>query len=145
MKTLTIITSLALSMSAYAAPKITDEAMKMVPNSKVLLEEKDEVKLQTADGGTIEIEFDRKGAFEEASGKNVDKDTFNAPNGLMSLKDAVAAAKKAGKTPVGKWSLEKGLLTGWTYEFKGVENNKEMEYMIDAKTGELKKSKTDRM
>lgn len=119
--------------------------MKMVPNSKVLLEEKDEVKLQTADGGTIEIEFDRKGAFEEASGKNVDKDTFNAPNGLMSLKDAVAAAKKAGKTPVGKWSLEKGLLTGWTYEFKGVENNKEMEYMIDAKTGELKKSKTDRM
>ena len=145
MKTSILILTTVISSMAMAASNLGTEAMKLVPNSKIAHEKGDEVKLQTAQGGMIEIDFDRKGVFSEASGTNADQDVFNAPNQLLSLKDAVAAAKKAGKTPAGKWSLEKETLSGWVYEFAGFENGKEMEYIVDAKTGALKKSKTDRL
>lgn len=140
-----LIPLLAFSFSAAAATHLGAEAMKLVPDSKVIQEKSDEVKLQTAHGSVIEIDFDRKGAFKEASGTNIEKDVFMAPHQLLSLKEAVAAAKKAGKTPVGKWSLEKEMLSGWVYEFAGFENGKEMEYIIDAKNGDLKKQKQDRL
>lgn len=143
MKTMITMVTLMLSLGAYAAANLGAEAMKLVPESKVLQEKGREVKLQTSKGGIIEIEFDRKGALTEASGENVEMDVFNAPAPMLSLKDAVAAAQKAGKTPAGEWSLEKGTFTGWAYEFKGFENGKEMEYVIDAKSGELKKQSKD--
>lgn len=143
MKTMMTIATLMLSMTAYAAANLGAEAMKLVPESKILQEKGREVKLQTSKGGVVEIEFDRKGAFEEASGENVEMDVFNAPAPMISLQDAVAAAQKAGKTPAGEWSLEKGTFTGWVYELKGFENGKEMEYIIDAKSGELKKQSKD--
>ena len=138
-----IIGSLLFASSLALAAKSADMASKFVPNSKVVHETSKEVKMKTDHGSLIDIEFGMDGAFNEASGTNVDKDVFNPPDKMLTLKDAVAAAKKAGKNPVGKWSLEKGTLTGWAYEFQGFENGKEMEYVIDAKSGELKKAKKD--
>lgn len=90
----------------------------------------------------MEIEYDKNGKIEEAEGKILE-DKFEPGEGRLSLKDAVEALKKAGKTPTGKWEFDKSFLNGWYYEFEGFDNNQKMEYTIDAKTGKLQKEKID--
>lgn len=143
MKKLLGITSLVLVISGSAFAKISDDALKFVPGGKIVQEKAEEVKVQTPAGSVVEVEFDRGGKFEEASGDSVDNDIFVPGNGILSLKDAVAALKKDGKSPVGEWSLDDSVLKGWHYEFEGFENGKKMDYVVDAKTGKLTDSKAD--
>ncbi|WP_408095812.1 PepSY domain-containing protein [Peredibacter sp. HCB2-198] len=144
MKSVKVLTVglLALSLPVFAAT-VSESALKMIPGGKVVQEKEKEVKVQTKDGSIVEVEFKRNGDFEEASGHAVDKDTFEPGQNLLSLKDAVASVKKAGKTPVGDWSLEDSMMKGWHYEFEGMENGKAMEYLVDAKTGKLRESRQD--
>lgn len=144
MKTSILIFSLFMTLSTTAfASAITDEALRYVPGGKVLSEQIDEVKVQTPMGGVIEVEFNRSGKFDEASGDSVEQDVFAPENGLLSLKDALAALKNAGKTAVGEWSIDHSLLAGWYYKFEGFEAGKKMDYTLDAKTGKLVKTEID--
>lgn len=140
-----VLLSLSLSLAACASAKVDleKEALKLVPNGTVEMREGNEVKVKTAEGTRVEIEFNRDGTLDEASGDMAKKDIFVPGNGLISLKDAVAALEKAGKTPSGDWSLDKDMMRDWEYEFEGVENGREFEYRINAKTGQLVKSKQD--
>lgn len=128
---------------AFAATSVKETAMKYVKDAKVVQEKNNEVKLQTTNGTIVEVEFKNDGTLEEASGKALDKDMFEPGNGLMSLKDALAAIKKAGKEPVGEWSLDESLTKGWNYEFEGFENGQKMDYVVDAKSGKLLESRID--
>ena len=137
------IALLVLSLPTFAAAKLSDSALKMVPGGKVVHEKDNEVKVETEGGSVVEVEFKHNGDFEEASGHSVDKDKFVPGMSLMPLSEVVAAVKKAGKNPVGDWKLEDSMLKGWNYEFEGMEKGKSMEYMVDAKTGKIKESKID--
>ena len=134
---------ISASISAMAAADLGKEALKYVPDGKVELMEKDEVKVKTTQGTMVEVEFDRNGGLQEASGDFAQKDNFVPGNGLLSLKDAVAAITKNGKTVDGEWSLDKDFLRDWEYEFEGIENGKKFEYVVNAKTGKLLESKPD--
>lgn len=143
MKFLSVFMISGLSFSAIAAIDINKEALKYVPNGKVEAVEKNEAKVRTSGGTIVEVEFDRNGNLEEASGDMASKDTFVPGNGLLSLTDAVAAMKKAGKNVDGEWSLEKDFARDWEYEFEGFENGKSMEYTLNAKTGKITGTKED--
>lgn len=139
--TFTLALALILSQTAFA--KNTDTALKLVPNGKVVAETLDEVRVQTAGGTVVEIEFDKNGKFEEASGDALATDVLIPGEGLLSLADVVAGLKKEGKSPVGDWSLEKSFIRGWHYDFEALENGQKMEYVVDAKTGKILESKLD--
>lgn len=131
------------SASFAVAKSLDQQAQQFIPKGKLVQQEKDEVKMQTEKGSIVEVEFEANGDFEEASGNSVENDVFNPPHGLVSLANAVASAKKAGKTLSGKWSLDKSMINGWHYEFEGYENGNEMEYIVDAKTGSYVSGKID--
>ena len=135
--------SVAVLLNGNVFAGIASDAVKYVPGGKVVQEKAEEVKIQTPAGTIVEVEFDRAGKFEEASGDSVENDVFVPGEGLLSLKDAVDSLKKAGKTPVGDWSLDSSLIRGWHYEFEGFENGKKMDYVLDAKTGKLISSEID--
>lgn len=142
--TATILSFGFFSSLAFAQSKgIAAEALKYVANGKVVAQEHDEIKIQTPNGGIIEVEFTNQGAFEEASGKDASADSFTPPNDLVPLSQALAGLKKAGKEASGDWSLDYSRNTGWYYEFEGFENNQEMEYIVDAKTGKFLSSNVD--
>lgn len=130
--------SLLLVLSSTAmASAISDEALKYIPGGKVVSEKADEVKVQGPNGTIIEIEFNRSGKFDEASGDSVEQDVFVPGNDILSLKEAVAALKKEGKSAVGEWSIDNSMIRGWYYEFEGFEEGKKMDYTIDGKSGKL--------
>lgn len=131
-----------LPLNLMAGP-LGDASLKLVPGGKVIQEQTKEVKVQTPEGTLVEVEFEKNGTFEEASGDNVDKDILVPGNNLLPLKDAIASLKKANKTPVGEWSLDQSFVQGWHYEFEGFENNQKMDYVVDAKSGKLLSSKVD--
>lgn len=135
--------SLLTLLSANAFATISEEALKFVPGGKVLSEKVDEVKIQVPNGGVVEVEFDRSGKLDEASGDSVDNDIFVPSNGILSLKEAVAALKKEGKVAVGDWSIDNSMIKGWYYKFEGFEQGKKMDYTLDAKTGKLLDAKLD--
>lgn len=132
-----------MSLGVSAKTDFGKNAMKLVPGGSVEQTERDEVTVKTAAGTLIEIEFNRDGSLDEVSGDMATKDNFVPGNGLLSLKDAVAALEKNGKKAEGEWSLDKDFMREWEYEFEGFENNQKFEYVINAKTGELLKSKKD--
>lgn len=130
--------SLLLVLSSPAmASALSDEALSYIPGGKVVAEKKDEVKVQGPNGSIIEVEFNRSGKFDEASGDSVDQDVFVPGNGILSLKEAVTALKKEGKSAVGEWSIDNSMIRGWYYEFEGFEAGNKMDYTLDAKTGKL--------
>lgn len=143
---------LALVLSAFGSSALAadpgslkDAAVKMV-GGKLIKEDGDEYSIQTAKGTVVEVELNNDGTVDEASGDSVaGGDAFAPGGGMLSLADAVAALKKAGKNPTGDWSYEKSMINGWVYEFEGVENGKSMEYAISAKDGKLVKDKRDLM
>jgi uncharacterized membrane protein YkoI len=144
MKFKTSILTLALiSLPAFAATDFTKAALKLVPGGSVQAVKKDEVIVKTPAGTFVEIEFNRDGTLDEASGDMAQKDVFVPGNGLLSLADAVAAMKKEGKEVSGEWNLDKDFMREWEYEFEGMENGKSMEYTMNAKTGKLIKSEFD--
>lgn len=138
-----IVGMMIYTASASAQPQMKENALKMVPGGQVVSESTREYKIQTKNQSIVEIEFETDGSFEEASGNDIEKDVLVMDQGVMGLQDAVKAVKKAGKTPVGEWTLDKSFLHGWYYEFDGVENGKKMEYVLDAKSGKLLSSNID--
>lgn len=116
-----------------------------VPNGKIIQTKKKEIKVQTSQNSIVEIEFDTDGAFEEASGDDIDKDVLQPGQGLISLTDAVTSVRKERKNLTGEWSLEKHFFSGWVYEFEGFDAgiNKKMEFAVDAKTGRFIGQKID--
>lgn len=142
-KILFIMSVVSIPFSVMAKVNLGTEALKYVPNGKVEVQEKDEVKVKTTQGTFIEIEFNRDGTLDEASGDLASKDNFNPGNNLLPLNDAVAAMEKADKKVEGEWSFDKGFMKDWEYEFEGVENGKKYEYVLNAKTGKLLESKTE--
>ncbi len=147
--TLGMITAASLSANAQNAngqknPNLKETAMKLVPESKITKEDGNEFDLMTAKQTVIEVELNKDGTLDEASGNAaLAGDVFVPGNGLMSLGDAVSALQKAGKTPAGDWSIEKSFLNDWIYEFEGTENGKAMEYAVSAKDGKLVKDRRD--
>ena len=141
-KSLLAILTITTLTTSGAFAGMAEDALKLVPGGKVVAEKAEEVKVQVPNGGIVEVEF-QAGKFEEASGDSVEHDIFIPGQGLLSLKDAVEAMKKAGKTPVGEWSLDNSFLKGWHYEFEGHENGKKMDYIVDAKSGKLLDAKVD--
>ena len=142
-KQLLLILVSTFSFSVWAKIDIGKESLKYVPNGKIEVKENDEVKVKTAQDTFIEIEFNRDGSLDEASGDLALKDDFTPGNNLLTLKEAVSALEKSGKTVSGEWSLDKGFLKDWEYEFEGVEEGKKFEYVVNAKTGKLIESKPD--
>lgn len=123
---------------------LKDAASKFIPNSKVVKVDGHEIDLQTAKGTVVEVELNRDGTLDEASGDAVNGgDQFVPGDGLMSLEQAIAALKTAGKSPTGDWKLKKSMMNGWVYEFDGQENGKDMEYAISAKDGKLVKDRRE--
>lgn len=143
-----VLSALGISMSAYAEKatdaKYKDSLQKMIPDSKVIQQDGAEYEVMTPKQTVVEIEFNRDGSIDEASGDAAQAgDVFNPGEGMITLADAVAALSKAGKTPSGDWSYEKSLTKGWIYEFEGTENGKKMEYAVSAKDGKIVKDNRD--
>lgn len=139
---------LGLSLPALAEKvsegKMKESLTKLVPESKVVKQDGDEFEVSTAKQTIVEVEFNRDGTVEEASGDAaVAGDVFTPGNNMITLQQAVDSLKKAGKTPKGDWSYKKSFTNGWVYEFEGVENGKDMEYAVSAKDGKIVKDNRD--
>lgn len=144
MKRILVLSVLIASANAFSLdPKLKEEALKLVPKGEVVQESLHEIKVKNASNSVVEIEFDKGGKFEEASGKNVDLDEFIPENKSKPLKEVVALLKKNGKAPTGEWSYENSLLNGWYYEFEGYESGAKKEYVVDASTGNIIETKND--
>lgn len=125
--------------------QLKDIAAKMVPDSKLILQDGHEFKFQTTKSTIVEVELNKDGSIDEASGESATNgDIFNPGGELMNLAEAVSALQKAEKSPTGDWSFEKSTLNGWIYEFEGLEKGKEIEYFVDAKNGKLIKSRIEK-
>lgn len=140
MKTVFFMLGIATVLNVHAA---NTQALKYIPGGEIVQEKAKEVKVKTPQGTIVEIEFNRDGTFEEASGKNIEKDAFVPEDGLISLSEAISTLKKEGKAPAGDWELEKSFIRGWHYKFEGYEKNQKYDYVVDAKTGKLLESKLD--
>lgn len=132
-----------ISTFSHSATDLAKKALKYVPEGTVQMVERDEFTIKTKSGSIIEVELNRDGSLDEASGEMAQKDDFVPGNGLISLSQAVKALQKEGKTVEGEWSLDKDFLRDWEYEFEGVEDGKQYEYTVNAKTGKLIKSEAD--
>ncbi len=144
MRSLAIVLSLFLGITFQAQAKKASEAQikeslnQFVPESKFLHKDGDEYKVTTAKQTIVEVEFDRDGKVDEASGDAVEGgDVFIPGRGNFTLAQALDALKKSGKTPTGDWKYKKSFLNGWVYEFEGTENGKKMDYAVSAKDGAL--------
>lgn len=125
----------------FAIGKATEELVKsMVPQGKIISMKKNDFIVKTPAGTQIELEFERDGSLDEASGENLTKgDLLEPGQGLINLGSAVQTVELQGHKVAGEWSLEKDSKLGWIYEFEGVRGNQEMEYTVDAKKGQLLK------
>ena len=144
MRSLAIVLSIFLGMTLQAQAKKASEAQikesltQFVPESKFLHKDGHEYKVTTAKQTVVEVEFDRDGTVDEASGDAVEAgDMFVPGRGNYNLAQAVEALKKAGKVPTGDWKYKKSFLNGWVYYFEGTENGKKMDYAVSAKDGAL--------
>jgi uncharacterized membrane protein YkoI len=131
------------SFASLAAKDVEKKALELVPDGKIEATKKDEVVIKTKAGTLVEVELNRDGSLDEASGHNALKDNFTPGAGLLTLDQAVKKLKEKGKDVSGEWSLDKDLLRDWEYEFEGIENGKQYEYSLNARTGELVKSDAD--
>lgn len=137
MKTFFLTAALALAWNAFAGT-IAGDPLTLVPGGEIIQLGKFETKVKTPQGTIVELDWHRHGDFEEASGDAVANGDILVPGaGLLTLAAAVVEVEKAGKKPVGDWSLEKSLRFGWVYEFQGYEAGKKMEYLIDAEDGKI--------
>lgn len=139
---LTFIFFLLSSFSIQAA-NFEKKALKFVPGGMIQSSDKDEFSIKTKAGSIVEIELDRNGDLDEASGNAANNDVFVPGQGLLSLNEAVKAMAKEGKIVQGEWSLDKDFLRDWEYEFEGMEDGKQYEYSMNAKTGKLIGSEAD--
>ncbi len=136
----TVLLTFNLFNSQLAMSAEAKDVNHFVPEGKIFKEKKNEFKFKTSAGTIVKIEAGSDASLKEASGDAAIRgDVFVPGMDLLSLKDVTEALAKLGKVPAGEWKLEKSFLGGWIYEFEGKEKNKEMEYEVDAKTGQLLK------
>lgn len=115
-----------------------------VPSGELVKDKKDEKHFKTKAGTIVEVEYDRKGVFEEASGDMaLNGDEFTAHEGHLSLKEITENLKKAGKNLTGEWKYQHSLLNGWVYELEGMTDGKEVDFYVSAKDGKIIKEKID--
>lgn len=138
-----VITAMIATASSSFGMAIFDKTKLIVPDGEIVQEKEREYKVRTKQGSIVEVEFERNGVFEEASGKSVEKDVLVPGEGLISLSAAVESLKKAGKVSSGDWSLEKSFIKGWVYEFEGFEQGREVEYLINAENGKFLETRVD--
>lgn len=132
-----------LGMIATAKAGSNEKIAHLIPGGEIVQEKDHEVKVRTKSGSIVEVEFERNGAFEEASGKSPDKDILVPGPSLIPLTKAYASLKDAGKSASGDWSLEKSFIKGWVYEFEGFENGREVDYLVDAESGKFLETRID--
>lgn len=142
MKMIVTTAFLLVSNFALALPDET-QLLKYVPEGKIVKSQAKEVKILTPAQTIVEVEFKMNGEFEEASGDDVTKDSFHPGQGLLSLQDAVKKATSEKRNFLGEWNLESNFFGGWAYEFEGYENNRKVEYVVDARTGKLLSQRDD--
>ena len=93
--------------------------------------------METVGKTQIELVFDDKGVLEEAYGKAAGKgDNFVPGQKMLPLDEIVK--KLAGKTLQGEWIFEQNANGDWVYDIEGRENNKDVDYIINAETGVVK-------
>lgn len=114
-----------------------DLATSMVPKGKLFEQIGRDYIIKTSAGTKIEIEFNRKGHFQKAKGRNLNKgDELEPGEGLLSLGSAAQIAFKMRKIrPEGPWILENVKQWGWIYEFN--------QTLISAKDGKMIETPTD--
>lgn len=129
--------SLLIILMATQAWAMPDTA-KLVPDSTVVSKTKIDVKVKTKAGTTIELGFDDDGELEEASGTAAIKgDAFIPGDGLLTLKAITDELAKNGKTLQGEWTFEENEEGDWVYDLEGSEKGKEVDFIVNAKTGKL--------
>lgn len=137
-----VILSLFLHLITLA--HASTDAVKLVPGGKILSQKPDEIQVTTKAGTVVEIGLDADGEMEEASGSAADKgDVFEPGEKMISLKGAVEALKRAGKTLQGEWTFEENEEGDWVYDFEGVEKKAAVDYIVNATNGKLLKTEVD--
>jgi hypothetical protein len=123
-----MIYSIILFFSSLACLGNIDIAQSMVPRGKVIEVFGRDFVVKTLSGSKIIIEFKRDGAFQEASGRNLNQgDEFEPGEGLMTLGSAAKQLQSFGEKVQGHWRLEEDKELGWIYEFQTA--------VLNAKTG----------
>ncbi|MFP5490801.1 MAG: PepSY domain-containing protein [Bacteriovoracia bacterium] len=120
------------------------DALKLVPGGKIKSKTSFEIKVTTAQNTEVELGIDQDGDLEEASGLSAEKgDVFEPGEKRLPLKDVVAALKKAGKTLQGEWIFEQSDDGDWLYDLEGIENKKNVDYIVNAENGKLLRTEVD--
>lgn len=114
-----------------------------VPGGVIVVDTPTQKKVKSAENTLVEIFLDSKGGLEKASGGLIEKDEFDPGQGMLNLKAAVAAAKKEGKEISGQWAFEKNERGNWIYEFEGKHEGKEVEILLNPRTGRVMSEETD--
>lgn len=137
-----LIVILLMIAPLYGISKATEELVKsMVPRGEISQKFASEYTVKTQVGTKVIVEFDRTGAFDEASGLNLGKgDIFEPGNGLMSLGSVAKALNEKGHSVIGEWRFEKDSKLGWIYDLAGLKDEQNINYVIDAKTAQLIKA-----
>ncbi|WP_413584547.1 PepSY domain-containing protein [Bdellovibrio sp. HCB274] len=136
------------SMSVHAAKtddsKMRESLTKIVPAGNIVKQDGHEYKLTTAKNTLMEVEFNRDGTIDEASGDAAGAGDVLVPGeGRKTLEEVIKSLSVAGKKASGDWSFKKSYMHGWVYEVEGFEEGKKMEYLVSAKDGSLIKEKKD--
>lgn len=125
------------------AQDLKASALKYVPGGAVVELKKDEVKVKTPAGSLVEIEFNRNGELDEASGDAIESDVFIPGNDYKNLSEISKTLKDQGYQLSGDWSYESSFMKPWHYEVDAFKDGQSYEVEIDAKTGKILKSKID--
>ncbi len=133
---------LAFSAQSFAQD-LKASALKYVPGGSVVELKKDEVKVKTPAGSLVEIEFNRSGELDEASGDAIESDVFIPGNNLKTLSEISKTLKDQGYQLTGDWSYESSFMNPWHYEVDAFKDGQSFEVEVDAKTGKVTKSKID--
>lgn len=133
---------LAFSAQTFAQD-LKASALKYVPGGSVVELKKDEVKVKTPTGSLVEIEFNRSGELDEASGDAIESDVFIPGNNLKTLSEISKTLKDQGYQLSGDWSYESSFMNPWHYEVDAFKDGQSFDVEVDAKTGKVTKSKID--
>lgn len=129
----------AITPSALAAPPVDS----WVPGGTRLAAHGDDLHFKTPAGTVVEIELDRAGNPDEASGDAlISGDLLTPGEGRLDLAAIAARSKALGLAPTGDWSLEleHGL---WVYEIEGLMGDARWSVELDATSGEELRRKRD--
>ncbi|WP_413581899.1 hypothetical protein [Bdellovibrio sp. HCB288] len=139
-----ILVGLSAQAKSATDKQMRESLTKIVPQGNIVQQDGHEYKLTTARNTLMEVDFNRDGTIDEASGDAAETGDALVPGeGRKSLEEVVKSLNVAGKKASGDWSFKKSFTHGWIYEVEGFEGGKKMEYLVSAKDGSLIKAKKD--